>query len=154
MATGVLLTPDAARRTRAVVKRVEAQGVQPTKRRRRDKAPLGGSGTGLWVRVSAAVSLAPHIWEYTGILQRLIGGTVQDVAAATEYTFQNSTELNNTGSGVEGNGVNYDGADYPDNFDMQPIPTDAVVFIRPMQPEDTSTVLWLTQYENADDGTC
>jgi hypothetical protein len=68
----------------------------------------------------------------------------------------NSIEDANDGTGVQGNGVDVDGADYPAGFAQQPAPANIIVemVVVSLVVEDVPlTEYWFT-YEGADDGTC
>lgn len=78
---------------------------------------------------------------------------------------RNLVENQNDGAGVEGNGVDHDGADIG-NFDIVPAPVDCIVWVHEVSfiptddpdsptddPLDAIIEYWF-QYENADDGTC
>lgn len=100
-------------------------------------------------------------WQYTGSEMIRTGATTwaaPSVWTALSVTVDilNSVEHANTDSGIEGHGVDVDGADYPDNFDPQPIHRgtpivqlhEDVVYTDSVQRYYTITLM------NADDGIC
>lgn len=73
----------------------------------------------------------------------------------------NVIEAVNDGSGVHGNSVDVDGADYPAGFEQKPVGAgtggtpdkEVVVIMHPIVGSD-GIICYEFQYENADDGTC
>jgi hypothetical protein len=65
----------------------------------------------------------------------------------------NMAEDNNSTSGEQGNGVDHDGDDYPEGFDMSAIPDDTLVTFIFVPVEDTFEA-WIINVPNGEDGTC
>jgi len=78
----------------------------------------------------------------------------------TDYAL-NTIEAVNDGTGVHGNSVDIDGADYPAGFEQKPVGAgsggtpdkEVVVIMSPIVGSD-GNISFQFQYENADDGTC
>lgn len=114
--------------------------------------PAGGGSALRFARVSSSVSAGTNKWTYTGVPveQTVAGyGGWTDVVGGASFDFRNLIEDGNTGTGVEGHGVDVGGASYPADFDPQPIPDGTIVQVF----LSTLGEYW-AQYENADDGEC
>jgi len=68
------------------------------------------------------------------------------------YSF---AEDGNDGSGVQMNGIDHDGSDYPSTFDMTPVQIGRVVQALLFTPQDTKVAeAWFDPGGNGEDGTC
>jgi len=121
-------------RIRGELERLIGEGEPPV-------MPGGGGGDdSKWVQIEESESFAPNRWDYTGFT---LSGDQQTV------DLRNGMEDPNTGTGVEGNGVNMD--TLPDGFGMVPIGVGAVV--RAWPPDEPGDP-WKFSVANAIDGEC
>lgn len=119
----------------------------------------GRRADGFWAKITGSSAQGSNKWRYawTEMYQSgaetystLTGG--RSGTTSTGYA-TNSKERSNTGSGVEGHGVDVDGADYPAGFSVQPIQGNPIVWMRQTQLTATTWAYAFTDV-NADDGTC
>ena len=111
---------------------------------------------------AVADSPARNRWTYSwkAIYKATAGyGGWSDLAIAVTGSNNafNTIENMNTASDaksptVQGNGVDIDGADFPDGFEIQPAPIHAIVRMYPVNV-GTTVEYWFS-YENGIDGTC
>jgi hypothetical protein len=106
-------------------------------------ATSAGSGTNQWVYTAQKVSCHPALGAYAP------GQWIKDGADITCY---NSREVINSAFGVQGNGVDVDGADFPAGFEIQPCPVGNIVWLHRVGGDDTYLLSF--EYENGIDGTC
>lgn len=108
-------------------------------------------------RITGAVEEATHKWVYTweeiklntsGNPELVTGGRTSAAVGDAINLFERS----NTGSGVEGNGV--DRANVPPGFEMKPAPVGLVVWLEGPSPRIPLAPWWTFFYSNADDGMC
>ena len=99
----------------------------------------------------------PTQWTYT--LSEVIktsegygGWSVPDAGHYQGPAF-NMFEDGNTGVGLQMNGVDHDGDDYPPGFMMQPIPVNAIVKFHLVMFVDGPAEAWFS-VPNSEDGTC
>jgi hypothetical protein len=111
----------------------------------------------LWVRITAATSVATNKWRYSWESVALSDTPLEVSVAgaarthATDGYAYNGMEAPNDGSGVEGNSVDRD--NLPGGFAMQPIATG--VLKRIYGPYGGETRYWLIDgVPNSDDGEC
>lgn len=69
-------------------------------------------------------------------------------------TARNMFEDMNDGVGIEGNGIDVDGTDFPAGFSIQPVPDGTVVMMYRVLEAATGTQEFWFDYVNAVDGTC
>jgi hypothetical protein len=81
------------------------------------------------------------------------GGWTDKPAGRTGVCF-NLTEDINDGSGVEGNGIDLDGEDFPDGFTLRPCPDGTPVLLTIVTLADASAKEAWFSWENPVDGTC
>ena len=113
-----------------------------------------------WFKITVATVLATNRWVYTGVEQEAIDRAWQtlDDGGETVTKLYNAIEANNDGTGIQGHGVDIDGADYPAGFAVMPIAVGAVVRASPatvtnLDTDDPEVQWWFSEI-NADDGTC
>lgn len=118
---------------------------------------LAGESVRFLARITAAVEETTHKWVYTweevtlntsGNPTLVSGGRTSAACGEAINLFERS----NTGSGVEGNGV--DRANVPPGFEMKPAPVGLVVWLEGPSPRLPSAPWWTFFYSNADDGMC
>jgi len=120
-------------------------------------------GSGEYVRVTGNTVYGPNQWVYDAeyVIKMTTGyGGWEAMDGMADIEVYNMTEDPNTGAGVEGHGVNIDGADFPQNFSTQPIPNGVVrklhrvpCFQHVASGGDIIWENWI-EYENAVDGLC
>ena len=121
-------------------------------------------------KITGTTGVATNQWTYNITEQRKTAqgyGGWSDLNGGRVVVARNTIENMNTGSGIEGNGVDHDGSAFTStNFQMMPAPAGVIVFVHqinftpsdapplptdpPLSPESE---YWF-EYENADDGTC
>jgi len=113
-----------------------------------------------WAKITGSLTMsgADNRWQYAWSEQvRTATGWTTPTggrSGTTEEDFAlNSAEAFNDATGVQGHGVDIDGADYPAGFEMQPIQGDRVVRMWQETATDGS-VAFSFEATNADDGTC
>ena len=68
---------------------------------------------------------------------------------------RNFVEVMNSGTGVQGNGVDLSGADFPAGFSIQPVPAERIlVRMMPVVVVGAGVIEYWFSYENGIDGTC
>ena len=110
------------------------------------------------VSASEAIPATTNRWYYTCIEQELTETGWADKSGGRTFTeCLYAGEAYNDGSGVQGNGVDIDGEDFPAGMSLQPIQGSPVVHLWPCRlVVDGSTVVSWRFYGvvNAIDGTC
>lgn len=118
---------------------------------------LAGESVRFLARITGAVEEGPNKWVYTweevalntsGNPALVPGGRTSAAAGEAINLFERS----NTGSGIEGNGV--DRANVPPGFEMKPAPVGLVVWLEGPAPRIPLAPWWTFFYSNADDGAC
>lgn len=97
-------------------------------------------------------------WQYGWIEQRRTATGWEDLpdgrTGTTDTRFAlNMTEANNGATGIMGNSIDHDGADYPAGFSLQPVRGSPVVRMYVSTDVD-GNVAYDFEYVNAEDGTC
>ena len=96
-----------------------------------------------WTEVEKATAGASGTWS---------APTSGRSGTTTSTPAWNFIETINDDAGVQGNGVDIDGADFPAGFSVQPVPDNTLVRMHEVIVDGT-TEYWF-QYENGIDGTC
>ncbi len=118
--------------------------------------PGGQTGEDLWfvAKITGATAGNPNQWSYSWTRQKLTTsgytGWTDDEQTGNANAY-NLSEVMNDGAGLEGNGVDIDGADFPAGFELMPVPVGAFVWMRAVK--GALTEYWF-QYENGIDGEC
>ena len=116
---------------------------------------------GFWARITGVQECfggTPpcNQWEY-GFVRVKKGQMAYEPGAWTTMPFvgvaYNTIEAMNSPMGVQGNGVNVDGVDFPETFDIQPCPVGNIVWIRLVTNNQGLREYWFS-YESGIDGTC
>lgn len=112
-------------------------------------------------RLTGYTSLTTNLWKYNWQEVRISSNHNIDSSyfpgqrdGSEAY---NTVELINNGIGIEGNSVDHDGASFPASFSMKPAGAgeQIIVIMYPLLRNYTNNQLvYLFQYENADDGDC
>jgi len=122
---------------------------------------LGGSWT-FWAEITGNAAMAGETnrWQYAWTEQARTATSMSDRTDGRTGTTSagfalNSCEMNNDGSGVQGNSVDIDGAVFDDNTDLelQPVRGDTVVRMTG-EVDDDGGVAYTFEYVNAIDGEC
>jgi len=120
-----------------------------------DESLLTTADTSFWAKITGRTSLGSNRWSYT-FANVTKGGSVGYggtwTNGSTAGTAYNSIEQINNGAGIEGNGVDVDGTDFPSGFSIQPVPTNSIVRI--FETANGGTTEYWFSYENGIDGTC
>lgn len=109
-----------------------------------------------WAKITGATLVSTNQWEYTfievekGAIGLNPGGWSDKTLEGTAY---NSIEYMNFSAGVQGNGVDIDGADFPATMGLQPCPETNIVWMHRLENGAGETEYWFS-YENGVDGTC
>ena len=110
-------------------------------------------------RIASAVAYVDNIWNYTclkchktGIEGYETGGWLADWI--TPLSCYNLIEYGNSGVGVQGNGVDVDGTDFPATFALQPCPVGTLVLMYTVRRSISENIEYWFQYESGIDGTC
>ena len=106
-----------------------------------------------FARISAITPAGSNKWQYAAVRQIKTGagyGGWSDNGAPFEL--RNTMEENNTGSGIEGNGVNV--GTLPDGFSLRPLAIDAVVPYWTVKVDFTGETEYWCSVVNAVDGEC
>lgn len=119
---------------------------------------LGGGGSNeIWVKLTSAsaISATTNRWTYSGPRQvRTATGWTAYSPSTTISNIYNSREADNDGSGVQGNGIDISGADFPAGFSLKSLATGTpIVRVYPEFLSD-GTAVWTCDAANAVDGTC
>lgn len=118
---------------------------------------LGGGSREFWAEIGDATDKADNQWWYDWMEVRRTstGFEAFDGARDSDTCEQaiNSVEENNGSSGIQGNGIDHDGADYPAGFELQPIRGNPVRRMYVDYLADGSAV-YTFEASNAEDGTC
>ena len=124
----------------------------------------GGDGSGMLMdmfvaTISSATAYVDNIWNYTCTKVHKTGITGYETGAwfavwDTPQPAFNLIEFGNSGVGVQGNGVDIDGADFPETFALQPCPVGTLVMMYTIQLPLSAGIEYWFQYENGVDGTC
>ena len=118
--------------------------------------------TGFWARITSATSQGNNKWTYRFTrLEKTSPGYDgwTDLVPEFSRTAYNSAEDQNTASGVQGNGVDVSGADFPAGFSYQPLPVGLRVWVEEVSFGDAAnkievTEYWIKNFPNGIDGTC
>jgi hypothetical protein len=117
----------------------------------------GLSENTFWGIIQSYTSLGSNQWSYSvKRTSKTATGYSNWSGTGTAFTAYNSMEYINDGSGVEGNGVDIDGTDFPTGFSIQPIPAGSPVLIHKLdilnggEPDEE---YWFC-VPNGIDGTC
>ncbi len=130
---------------------VDIQAVQET------PATSTQAASGFDAKITGSSSVGDNQWQYTWIrVEKAAPG--HDPGAWIQISGQtgiayNRVESMNSAVGVQGNGVDVDGADYPPGFSPQPCPEGCIVRLYELKNGTGDSEYWFS-YENADDGTC
>lgn len=111
---------------------------------------------GFFARITGSSDYADNIWAYT--FERVTKGSEAHSPGAwltgdLTGTAYNTIESINGAIGVQGNGVDVDGADFPIGFSIQPCPTGNIVVMKRVELSTDQFEYWFS-YENGVDGTC
>lgn len=116
----------------------------------------------LWANLSGETSISANRWEmgWTEVVRTATGFGAPSGRTALSGTAAldpviNSVEANNAATGVQGNGVDIDGTDYPAGFSQQPSSRGGKTVLKIYRQRlGDGTRVWTTSQANADDGTC
>lgn len=111
----------------------------------------------VWVRLdySTAIAGTTNRWTYTGtVYTRTATGFTAAYPAQTISGIVNSMESGNSASGVQGNGINITGDDFPAGFSLQPAHVGHPIVRAKREYLADATLVWTIQVANAVDGTC
>lgn len=110
-----------------------------------------------WMQVTASTGGSGNIWQYSGyeVIQTLAGFS-QLTNGRSLTGVRNGAEANNTGDGIEGNGIDLDGQIFTDNsgLEMQPIQGSPVVLVKRTIDASDGTYRYAFSQPNAIDGEC
>jgi len=114
-----------------------------------------------WAKITGNAANGDNKWKYAWTEQERTSTGWQDLTGGRSGTTStdfalNSLEASNSGSGVQGNSIDIDGAVFTDNSDLeiQPVQGDPVVRMY-VEPEVTAGALaYSFEYVNAVDGEC
>ena len=117
--------------------------------------------TCFWAKITGNAADGTNKWKYAWTEQERTSAGWQDLTGGRSGTTStdfalNSLEASNSGSGVQGNSIDIDGAVFTDNSDLeiQPVQGDPVVRMY-VEPEVTAGALaYSFEYVNAVDGEC
>ena len=107
-------------------------------------------------KISASTSLGNNQWTYTFAEVTKTGTGYTEWTTRTggrSGTAHNLFEDMNDGAGIQGNGINIDGADFPEGFAVQAVPTGTVVMVHRIVESGGDQEFWFS-YVNAVDGEC
>ena len=148
---GTLFTMKSAERIAGVVRIVESQRPDP-------KQPRGNQASTpmfVWAKVVSSAVLSTNRWTYTLRQQDMSDTGWSDTTDYYTYTpCYNGCEANNDGTGVQGNGIDIDGADFPAGMAIVPIAVGCVVQLWPGQLTAAGVRTWRFFAVNSVDGTC
>lgn len=102
-------------------------------------------------------STPPNQWDY--VLSQVhktgngYGGWAVVSTGLVNVAGFNSFEDINDGTGVEGNGIDFSGSDFPAGFEMQPVPINSIVWGTVVYTTSLVREVWFS-FVNAVDGTC
>jgi hypothetical protein len=114
-------------------------------------AAVGSSRT--FARIAAATPLGSNTWQYAAVRQvKATAGYGGWADTGAPFELRNTMEENNTGSGIEGNGVNV--GTLPDGFSLRPLAIDAVVPYWTVKVDFTGETEYWCSVVNAVDGEC
>lgn len=123
----------------------------------------GGGGTPtitdqFFAKITAVVTSATSTrWTYSAIKvtkhTQGEGASNWEEVSGTSHEAFNLCEAINSESGLQGNGVDISGADFPAGMSVQPCPEDSIVRVWVITADD-ATVEWWFAHENAIDGAC
>ena len=117
----------------------------------------------IWANLTGETEISTNRWKmaWTEVVRTSTtgfgapSGRTALSGTATGDPVINSVEANNAATGVQGNGVDVDGADYPAGFSQQPISRDGKTVVKIYRQRlSDGTMVWTTTQPNADDGTC
>lgn len=108
-------------------------------------------------RITASATDSTNRWTYSfvEVVKKTAGyGGWSTRTGGRTGTARNMFEDLNDGTGIEGNGINVDGTDFPAGFTMQPVPAGTVVMVyRVLEASAGAQEFWF-DFVNAVDGTC
>jgi len=107
-------------------------------------------------QITGSTADGDNRWSYT-FKEVAKSGTGYTDWTATDISgnARNLVEVGNSATGVQGNGVDVDGEDFPEGFEIQPCPTGTYVLMYRMLPNvDEPVAEYWFGYENGIDGTC
>lgn len=108
-------------------------------------------------RITAWATDSTNRWTYSfvEVVKKTAGyGGWSTRTGGRTGTARNMFEDMNDGAGIEGNGINVDGTDFPAGFKMQPVPAGTVVMVyRVLEASAGAQEFWF-DFVNAVDGTC
>lgn len=141
-----------ARRIVDAVRWVESVG--PQRRTPQELwSPRTASGSFVWVRVSSSASLATNRWTYTCLEQTMTDTGWED--GSISYTpCYNGAEAYNDGTGLQGNDIDIDGADFPAGMSLQAISIKPVFQLYAGKMTGAGVQTWRFFVRNSVDGTC
>lgn len=169
---GYLLSENALERVRRSVRWSETQngpGVTNSPYGASSANPAGnkpspGHSPIRWFKVTASASTGvndangnPVQWTYTvtEVYKQSTGYGGWGVKSGTYVgTAYNSAEEGNDGTGVQMNGVDHDGADYPSTVSMQPLQNNAILPGVMIYTADGTPEVWLMPFGLGEDGSC
>ena len=109
-----------------------------------------------YAQIGAAVADGTNRWKYAWTeIEKLTAGYgawTNVLEGRSGSAARNFVEGMNAGTGVQGNGVDIDGVDFPAGFSLQKCPSGVFVVMHRIQVADDEE-FWFS-YENAIDGTC
>lgn len=106
-----------------------------------------------FARISAITPVGSNKWLYSAVRQIKTGAGYNGWSDnGAPFELRNTLEENNTGSGVEGNGVNVD--TLPDGFSLRPLAIGAVVPYWTVVVDITMELEYWCAVVNAVDGEC
>lgn len=149
-------TPEGNAPIRGRVKSISGvRGAEDSGVRVRRELPTIAEQTEIYARITGSTSIGPNRWEYDWEEARIADGVPVTAGAVRSSVSHgkalNTVESNNTGAGIQGNGVNVD--TLLDGFLIQPVSDKPVPLLR--GPFNTSSgPIWLFESENAVDGVC
>ncbi len=114
------------------------------------------AAAGFDAKITGSSAVGDNQWRYTWV--RVVKAAAGHDPGAwlelseTGYAY-NRVESMNSALGVQGNGVDIDGASYPAGFSPQPCPEGCIVRLQEVKNGSGDSEYWFS-YENADDGTC
>ncbi len=145
---------------RKVVEATKAYFSEPTDGSGRPLDVVYSRRRDFWAKItdSALISGADNRYQYAWTEQQRTATGFQDLdggrSGTTETGFAiNSVEFSNAATGVMGNSVDHDAADYPPGFSLQAVRGSPVVRMTPEYDSDKN-ICYTFAYENAEDGPC
>jgi hypothetical protein len=108
-------------------------------------------------RVTGQTKTGPNQWRYTFVevmkADAGYGEWVTKSGGRAGDVFNRCEDMNDA-AGMEGNGIDIDGADFPSGYAMVPIPVNAIIMVTRFVEATTGVAEYWTEFINAVDGTC